>query len=178
MPSPQALVLGVPPGGRYGLLGHGAAGEDGQRLRADGERSNGLPVAYWYLGDALALAGRPEEAIDSLKEAMRWAPDDRQIFLWLLAKAKAHFAAERYADARDSALRSIELFPHYWWTHQVLAASYGQLGLSDEARVALNESLRLKSTTLEQVSTSPYLSTMDTGHRGRYVAGLSIAGME
>ena len=55
----------------------------------------------------------------------------------------AHFLAGRYPEAVDSAKRSLQLRSGQPGAYRLLAASYGYLGRSEEAKSALDAMLRL-----------------------------------
>lgn len=83
--------------------------------------------------DALAHAGRSEEAIGLLHKAMRLNPFFPDQYLWHLGGA--YFNLQRYQEAIDSVLK----MQNPTEGRRILAASYGHLGQIDRA----NEQARL-----------------------------------
>jgi adenylate cyclase len=100
--------------------------------------------AYWSLGAALATTGRPEEAIAMIEKAIRLSPSDPWMHEFLFNLASAQFIAERYQEAVRSAKRSLQVRSDQPGVQRLLAASYGHLGRSEEARAALDVLLRLE----------------------------------
>ena len=106
------------------------------------ELNPSMAMAYFYVGNLLAMAGRVEEAIASLEKGMRLSPRDPLLFGLLSGMAVAHFATERYEDAVDWAKRSLKQRNDWIDAWLTLAASYAHLGRMDEARAAVEELLQ------------------------------------
>ena len=81
------------------------------------------------MADALAHSGRSEEAVGLLQKAMRLNPFYPDQYLWHLGGA--YFNMRRYGDAIDAVLR----MHNPTEGRRILAASYGQLGRVDTARL-------------------------------------------
>ena len=95
---------------------------------------------------ALAKAGRPDEAVTLIEEAMRLSPKDSAMPNWLSHLASAHFTARHNEDARDLAEKCIALSTNDPWgvlarCYQMLAANRSYLGDLDDARNALRRAL-------------------------------------
>ena len=114
-----------------------------ERLRGAVALSPSFSWAHGNLGLALALAGNGDEAVASLKEALRLSPLDPFTFLWLNLLGFAEFLRGRDAVALDLAERSLRDRPSYPGPHRVRAACLSQLGRIDEARRSIEEYLRL-----------------------------------
>ena len=119
------------------------------------ELGGGTPNIRSYLGLALAQAGRPDEAIEEIQEAMALSPDDpfNHGFYWYLAFS--YFVAERYEEASDAARQSLAYNVHEFWNNQALAyltlaASEAHLNHIDEARAALDTARGLHPTVSEE----------------------------
>lgn len=80
------------------------------------------------LADALAYDRRPAEAVELIEKAMRLNPFYPDWYLWHLADA--YYALRRYEDT----IATVERMNNPAEGCRLLAASYGQLGLLDEAR--------------------------------------------
>ena len=132
--------------------------------------------AYSRLGEALALAGRPEAAIANLEKAMRLSPKHPGTNP-LDAMTWAHFAAGRYEQAVDWAEQSLERHPHRnELAYRGLAASYGQLGRLDEARAAVEQQLRIDpELSLAKVRSQNRATNSD--FLERWLEGLRKAGL-
>jgi DNA-binding SARP family transcriptional activator len=121
------------------------------------------------LGPLLTFKGRAEEAIDRLREAMRFNPYHPDWYWSDLSMAL--YATRRYAEAIE-ALRQITR-PGYWqWSR--LAACHAQLNHTDEARAAAEEVRRLRPNfSLASIRWS-YKNPADAAHvlEGMRKAGL------
>ena len=131
------------------------------------------------VGLFLAQTGRSNAAIERLQDAMELSRDDPRLARWHYSMALAHFAAERYEQAMNSAERALDRNPGEYTTadaYLVLASSYAHLGRTDRARESLNEALRLwPGFEIELVPLPPYVNQ---GLRDRYVNGLRRAGLD
>ena len=107
------------------------------------ELNPNFAAARGYLGLALALDGRSDEAIENIEQAMRMSPRDPQNSLFNSALAVAHYLAGRYTEAVGIARRSSQLREGLIAGNRILIASLAQAGRIDEARAALQ---RLKET--------------------------------
>jgi tetratricopeptide (TPR) repeat protein len=97
------------------------------------------------LGNALALQGAHQEAVDSAEHALRLSPRDRLVGLYAsLALAQVHFIAGRYPQcvtwARSMIEKSPEIVPGHFFLTAALAMA-GDLTAAAEARATL---LRLR----------------------------------
>jgi adenylate cyclase len=99
--------------------------------------------AHGNLGLGLALAGKGEEVVASLKEALRLSPIDRFTFLWINLLAFATFLLGRDVVALDLAERSLRERPSFPGPYRIRAACLSQLGRIDEARRSIEQYLRL-----------------------------------
>jgi adenylate cyclase len=127
-----------------------------------------------HTGLFLTFAGKPEEAIDQIKMAMRLNPHYGDWYPSELGFAQ--YLAGRYESAAMSLNEAIDRNPDALWDHQRLAATYARLGRLDQARDEVNLILE----------TNPKISIADIG-RGlpfkvradleRYLEGLRLAGL-
>jgi adenylate cyclase len=129
---------------------------------------------YTALGFILHHVGRSEEALLRLEQAMARDP----IFpaIWLHFQARAAYQLGRYSEAIALLKRRILRDPGTDDSRVLLAASYGQLGLVEEAREAWREALRVNTAySLEhRRKVTPYKSPQDFE---RIVEGLRKAGL-
>jgi adenylate cyclase len=133
--------------------------------------------AYTMLGITLATAGNVDQGITNIEKAIRLSPRDPLLWWSLFSMAFACFVAKRYEEALDWAKQSLQRRPGWAGSYRVLAASYAHLDQLEEARTALDESLRL------QPDFSPstwrlFVSSADPGVRDRYIDGLRKAGLK
>jgi tetratricopeptide (TPR) repeat protein len=102
-----------------------------------------LAIAHSELGWVLAATGRPDEGIAEVEKAMRLSPHDPLMWLFLLGKGVAHFAAAQYEEAVDWSERSLQGKPDYPLTSCILAASFAHLCRLDDGRNVCKEMLQL-----------------------------------
>ena len=126
------------------------------------------------VGIQLHFLGRSAEAIPFLDRAMALDPHFNSIMLYF--RAQALYQLGRYAEAVSHLKRRILRNPETDSSRVLLAASYGQMGLVDEAREAWREALAINPAySLEQRRTvMPYKNPADFE---RIVEGLRKAGM-
>jgi adenylate cyclase len=98
--------------------------------------------SYANFGIALNMAGRPEDAIISLKKAIRLNPIPPSYYLHNLANA--YRMVGRYEDAIATATKVLNRTPDNLWANIFLAATYSQAGRLDEARAQAAELLRVQ----------------------------------
>jgi predicted Zn-dependent protease len=77
------------------------------------------------------------------ERAIRLSPEDPLLASFHVYQGHAHLQAGRYAEARASASRCIELQPSNPLGHRLLASSCGYLGRHREALAAMQENRRL-----------------------------------
>ena len=94
------------------------------------------PVAHETMATALVYAGRPAEAVQWIKQAMRLDPQFAHEYLFWLGLAQ--FGMERYEDAAVTLARAAQSKPDDDLSLIVLAATYGHLGRVQEAKSAVD----------------------------------------
>jgi adenylate cyclase len=87
----------------------------------------------------LAMAGRSDEAITYLEQAIRMSPHDPQNAIFNMAMAVAHFLANRYAEAISYARKAMQQRGGVTSAHRIYIASLAEGGQIDEARTALQD---------------------------------------
>jgi adenylate cyclase len=119
-------------------------GEYGQSLREidrvfelNPNYAENHPELAW----SLLLAGRKDEAVKLLEEALRFDPNPSPNLHANLAVG--HYLSEHYDDAVATLQGVIARQPHHVPSHIVLAASYAMAGRMDEATRAADEVRRL-----------------------------------
>ncbi len=124
----------------------------------------------------LAIAGRPDEAIEKLERAMRLSPRDRFRWEFLSGTAMAHFAARRYEEAVDKSRHSLHHRPDWLLSQGILAASYAQLERMDDARKAREEMSRMHPE-FTLTALRALLAAGDPDVAERLLGGLREAGL-
>jgi adenylate cyclase len=133
-------------------------------------------AAYGYLGFTLATAGRSDEAIAYLEQAIRMSPHDPQNAIFNMAMAVAHFLANRYTEAISFARKAIQQRGGVTSSHRIYIASLSQAGQIEEAHIALQ---RLRDL-MPNISIAwceqhiPY----SPGPMAKFLDGLRKAGLE
>jgi adenylate cyclase len=100
------------------------------------ELNENFALGHFYLGIALSLDGRHEEALEAIETGWRLSPRDPRASTWLANKARVFYHLRRYEEAIETALSARRIRPHAYGS-LVLVASYAQLGRDEEARNAL-----------------------------------------
>jgi len=100
------------------------------------ELNANFALGHFYLGIALSLDGRHEEALEAIETGWRLSPRDPRASTWLANKARMFYHLRRYEEAIETALSARRIRPHLYGS-LVLVASYDQLGRDEEARSAL-----------------------------------------
>jgi tetratricopeptide (TPR) repeat protein len=100
--------------------------------------------AYYSLGWTLLLAGRMEEAVPHIDQALRLNPHDPSLWTFLTGRAIALLLLHRYAEAADYARRALRQPSANFLASATLASALGHLGETDDARAALEQVYRLR----------------------------------
>ena len=164
----------------YSLLGHiyammrqyDKAIEEGQRAI---DMNPNSADAYFFLGMSLNYAGRPEEAIDSIKKALRLSPFPPTGFIRGLGTA--YREAGRYGEAITEFKKCIKRLPNNIMAHEALALTYALDGRYEEARETWSEVLKIDpdNSVEKYFKVWPY---KDTEKRKQYIAAMNKAGIK
>jgi len=93
------------------------------------------PLGYEALAAALIYSGLPEDGAEAIREAMRLDP--RYPYEYLFWLGLAQFNMEQFKQAAEALRRATQGNPEDDRALILLAAAYGQLGLVEEARFAV-----------------------------------------
>ena len=97
--------------------------------------------AFGAQGFARGWGGRPREAIEPLRTAMRLSPFDPLMSSWQNSMAHAYYWAEDYEAAIAIARQLRHSSPSFRSTYRPLMAAFGQMGQIAEARAVMAEAL-------------------------------------
>ena len=128
------------------------------------------------LGTALVHAGRANEALPHLVEAIRLSPADSDAMLFHSRIGMAHFYLGDFETAVQWTEKAMRLPGSNWPGRAFRVAALAQLGRDDDAADALAELLRYRpDITLSFVRNR--LPTADAAYRESIFAGLRKAGL-
>ena len=154
--------------------------EDGEPVKALVEAEQAIKYdpnyanAHVLLATLLYYAGRPEEGLERIKKAMLINP--HHPFNYTFHMGQAYFILERYAEAIDAFVKSIDSNPASERIHVWLAAAYAQSGEIDEAEWEADQVLTLNPDfSLQRMEKSlPFKDAEDLKH---FTDGLRKAGL-
>jgi adenylate cyclase len=133
-------------------------------------------VAYWALGTALSLSGRPQESIPMLQKSLRLSPIPiHSNVLAILANSYALLG--RYEEAIDTYKKVLKIYgPDHLMAHISLAITYAVMGRENEARAEGAEVLRIdpKFSWERWIKGLPY----DQSRKDRIADALRKAGLK
>jgi TolB-like protein/rhodanese-related sulfurtransferase len=107
------------------------------------------PIAHKAMATALVYAGKPGEAAESIRQAIRLDPQFSHEYLFLLGLAQ--FGMERYEDAAETLTKAAQSNPDDERSLIVVAATYGHLGRLPEAKMAIDKANGLRRETRERL---------------------------
>jgi len=161
-----------------GTLGRAAyalayLGEDIDAATALIDRSLHINPSFadgWRWSGWLRLwAGLPDLAIDHFEKSLRLNPH-APLGGTLMANGVAHFFARRLDQARTMLLLSLQQHPDWVPTNRFLAACYGHLGQSEEAKIIIKRLRALTPVVLPNAD-----NWRDPEQREFYLSGLRLA---
>ena len=104
------------------------------------ELEPGSAESWFSLGRALDYACKHEDAIESLKKAIRMNPFPKAVYFFHLGNA--YLNVGKYEEAIAEYKKVIKLSPTNAFPYRGLAVSYAYLGSIEEARDAAQEILK------------------------------------
>ncbi|HMM90635.1 winged helix-turn-helix domain-containing protein [Bradyrhizobium sp.] len=93
-------------------------------------------MAWGYRGTTCLIAGRPEDALQSLGRSMRLSPLDPMLYNLQAFMAVAFINLRRFDDAVAAAETALHKKPNFMLTHRCLVAALAHLGRHSEAKQA------------------------------------------
>lgn len=103
-----------------------------------------LAIAHAQLGCSFNLLGKPQQAIQPLRTALRLSAHDPYIFFILNEIALSFDMLGQWSDAIDHADHSLARRPAYWWAHVIKIDALVRSGETAAAVAALNELFLVK----------------------------------
>jgi adenylate cyclase len=97
--------------------------------------------AYGTQGNARAWGGRPREAVEPIKTAMRLSPFDPLMSFWQHFLARAYYWMGEYQEALVVARQVCQTYPNFQSAYRTLVAALGQTEQTNEARTVTAEAL-------------------------------------
>ena len=104
-------------------------------------------MGHGVLARALNKAGRFNEGLEVLKKLVKLDPKGSEWGWHSYRLGESQYHTERYDEAAESFQTYTQQFPEEEWGYLFLAAVYGQMGKSEDAKIALDtfEEIRSKS---------------------------------
>jgi tetratricopeptide (TPR) repeat protein len=131
--------------------------------------------AHARLAEALNFAGRPEEAIGFVKQAMRLDPN---YVAWVVFfSGNSYWLLHRYDEAIAAYQEALRRNPDFLPTHQLLAVVYAELGKEKEAQAQAAEVLRM-SPGFSVDAMRDRLPFKNQSDLDRSISGLRKAGLK
>jgi adenylate cyclase len=96
---------------------------------------------YETLAEVLVWAGRPEDSIKSIRQAMRLNPHYPFFYLWTLGHA--YYMTRRNGDAIDAFKKIVQENPNFLPAHAYLAVIFTEMGREKDAREAWDKARAL-----------------------------------
>jgi len=113
------------------------------------------PNSAWacgFQGLVRTFGGRPLEAIEPLRTAIRLSPFDPLVSGWLHYMARAHYWAGDYEAAIAVARQLLHSAPNFSSAYHTLMAALGQTGQIDEAHAVMAEALERFGEGFHQIT--------------------------
>ena len=135
-----------------------------------------LGWAWHFSALAKAFLGQPEIAIEHAARAIRYSPQDPQMFGMQTAAALGHFVAGRYVEALSSAETAVREQPNFFMGQCVAAACGALAGKLPQAEKAMAQVRRLNPA----LRISNLRDSLPFGRQedfDRWVEGLRKAGL-
>lgn len=154
--------------------GRGAAARDHLLRSLDGAPNQHL--SYSLLGQLLAMADQPDDAIEQFEIAHRLSPRDVDLWSLRTATGLAHFVADRLDEALNWAESAVSVRPDLAFAFGAVASISALLGDMPKATAAvamiqhLNPQMNIARFAPLVASTHPRIAQ-------RYLEGLKLAGL-
>ena len=139
------------------------------------ESNPGRANTHFVLGSILYFTGKYEEALQTLKKAIRLDPKGPAYYH--LAMGHAYRGLGQYKEAISAYKKAFEGKPNYWMPRVFLAATYNMAGQEEMARAEAAEVLRInpKFSLAKLAKSLPY---KDKDYLNQAIEGMRRAGLK
>ena len=136
-----------------------------------------MAAGYWQRGNTLIFAGQPEKGLTDLRTSLRLDPRGSNLVLRLFHFAIGCYFSRAYEDTVAAANNAIRAFPEWPQSYRFRAAALGQLGRTEEAKVALEKAIAVAPAAFDMYvrGRPPWYRLEDHAH---LLEGLRKAGWE
>ena len=132
--------------------------------------------SYIAMAYALVYTGKPKNAMDYIKKAMRINPEYPAYYLFVFGLA--HFSLEQFAEAGSLFERALERNPENYIALIPLAATYIHIGREKEAKTRIKRLYEIMPiVTLAMIEECPLWQYKNFDDRHRLLSGLEKAGL-
>ena len=138
--------------------------------------SPNLASGYFQRGTALIYSGRPQEGLRDLQTSLRLEPRGSNFAQSLYHMVIGFYYSRAFDQAVEAAEHLIRSFPEYPPSYRWLAAAYGQLGRTAEAKEALGKALAIAPVPFEPFG-RPHAAWRRPEDLAHLLEGLRKAGM-
>jgi adenylate cyclase len=135
-----------------------------------------LAIAHHELGFILSEIGRLEQSIPCFDKAIRLSPNDPSRWNFFLIKGISLFGLGEFEQAIANLEEASRLRPSAFWPYLGLAAVYVGQGRMEEARTAVNETLK-RNPNWTAAQMLNIFGVAPSDHLVRYVDNLRQAGL-
>jgi TolB-like protein len=123
------------------LAGEGARAL--QHLTMATEINPSFAQGFYGLAQTLYWAGRPEQALRYVDQALKLSPKDPLASMFMTLRSFCHYWLDDFEAAEESARRATALLARETWSRLGLAIALEARGKHDEARAAVAEARRI-----------------------------------
>ena len=132
--------------------------------------------SYIAMAYTLIYSGRPKEALDFIKKAMRLDPHYPAYYLFVLGLA--HFGMDRFEEAATSFERALKRTPENYVPLIPLAATYAHLNREQDATATIKKLKKvLPAVTVSFVRGCPLWKYKNPIDKSRLLEGLKKTGL-
>ncbi len=135
-----------------------------------------LAAAHGALGAVLIFAGQPKEGLISVQTSLRLDPQGPRTATRMNHIAMAQYLSGDYEAAAEAAKHSIRAYPDMPHSYRWLAAAFGQLGRTADAKEALDKAIAVAPAAFDMYVRDrvPWMRPADHVHM---LEGLRNAGL-